>query len=106
MNKYARIDFGPDDAEKKRQILNTLNGTQIITVAKEDIDRWYEEDVRIKLPETYRIALHNKEECERFESLMKAFFPEVEYEITNESKNDPFKKWVEKNSSRNKHAVK
>ena len=97
MDKFARVRFKADEMEQQRDFLLAMNGAEIIQIAKSDVDRWYEEDMRhVTGGYENNLVLHDEEEEKRFQYVMKAFFPDKKYEITDEPRSKEFKSWLEK----------
>ena len=96
MDRYAKVSFGRDEKEKQRDFLLAMNGAEIIQVSEEDIDRWYEEDVKINTGCNNCIVLHSDEEVNRFRNVMKTFFKGVPYKISDDPDNEVFKECIEK----------
>ena len=96
MDRYVRVSFGRDEKEKQRDFLLAMNGAEIIQVSEEDIDRWYEEDVKMNTGCNNCIVLHNDEEENRFRNVMRTFFKGVPYKISDDPDNEVFEVCVEK----------
>ena len=77
-----------------------MKDSGIIQVSKEDVDRWYEEDTERDLPGCENhLVLHGEEEINRFIYVMRTFFPNKEYKITDDPQSKEFSDWLRKKRS-------
>lgn len=100
MPKYAAVYFGPDESKDQREFLSAMNGVQIITLSKEEIDNDIKEFERIKVGVMNRLVLHDEKEVTLFECCMKAFFSNKEYKITDDPDDEEFAKWLREKEQR------
>lgn len=97
MDKFAAVYFGRDEREGQRDFLLAMNGAEIIQVSKEDVDQWYKEDIERGLPGCENhLVLHGEEEMNRFIYVMRTFFPNKEYKITDDPQSKEFSDWLRK----------
>lgn len=104
MDQYATVVFTRDEREKQREFLLAMDGAEIIQISKEDVDRWYKEDSAIGDPGCENhIVLHGDEEVNRFKCVMKTFFPDRNYYISEEPGSKEFKEWLFRRENREKN---
>ena len=100
MDKFASVYFGPDEREGQRDFLLAMNGAEIIQISRDQVNDWYNEDVQRGLPGCENhLVLHGEEEVNRFGYVMKTFFPNNEYKITDDPGSKEFKDWLRKKRS-------
>lgn len=96
MDYYGHVYFGPDEKERQRKFLKTMNSAAIIQLSDEELERIYEEYIPTpKFGYDNHFVLHGEEEKNRFRYVMDAFFSDKEYEITDEPASEEFKEWLD-----------
>lgn len=99
-NKYASVYFSLEELDAYRNFLLAMNGLHIIEISREEI----EENIRyLQLACTgtnNRLVLHNDAEVSSFKNIMKAFFPNKEYQITDDPADKAFAEWLENKKKR------
>lgn len=99
MTKYAAVYFGPDESDTWEKFIKGLNASGIIQLTKEEIDENIKEFRSIPYGTTNRIVLHDKDEVKTFEQIMKVFFSDKEYKITDDPDDKDFTEWLNKKKS-------
>jgi hypothetical protein len=100
MEKYAAIEFGPEEAEEQRKFLNAMNGCGIIQLTNEELDEDTKEFERDKMGRMNHIVLHGDEKVKHFENIMHTFFENREYKITDDPDNEAFRRWLAEKANR------
>ena len=104
MDQFVSVYFGPNEREKQREFLLAMNGVGIIQVTQDEIEHWFQEDVKANAPGcTNNIVLHNADERQRFIHVMDIFFPNKEYKITDAPGTKEFKEWLERKNAQTSH---
>ena len=98
--KYAAIEFSSEEVSAWRQFLSAMAGLQIIGLTKEQVDDEVKIFMQEKVGVNTRLVLHNKKEVTDFECVMKVFFPEKEYRITDQPEDKMFEKWLKDKENR------
>ena len=101
MDYFGHVYFGPNEKERQRKFLETMNSAAIIQLSEEDLDRLYSEDIQMpRYGSDNHFVLHGEEEKNRFGYVMDAFFSDKKYELTDEPASEEFKEWLEKKNAR------
>lgn len=100
MDYYGHVYFEPDEKERQRKFLETMNSAGIIQLSDEELDRIYKDDISTpKLGCDNHFVLHGDEEKNRFRYVMDAFFSDKDYKITEDPASKEFKEWLEKKNA-------
>ena len=96
MDKFAHVYFGPEEANRQREFLLAMNNVGIIRMSRDEIEEWYERDLKAHTGSDNQLVLHGEEEVKRFELVMQTFFKEKKYEVTDRPGSKEFKKWLDR----------
>ena len=100
MDYYGHVYFGPDEKERQRKFLETMNSAGIIQLSDEELDRIYKDDISTpKFGCDNHFVLHGEEEKKRFGYVMDAFFSDKKYNLTEEPASKEFKEWLDKKNA-------
>ena len=101
MYRYGKVIFmvgGEKGAKLQNILISQLNAQGVITVPKQTIQKWYEDD-RMELTGCiHSYALHNKEETDIFRTIMESQDmqdPDVKWKITRFNHDREFRKWID-----------
>lgn len=101
MDYFGHVYFGPNEKERQRKFLETMNSAAIIQISDEDLENIYREDIQMpRYGSDNHFVLHGEEEKNRFGYVMDAFFSDKKYELTDEPASEEFREWLEKKNAR------
>lgn len=75
MRRYGKVTFlvgGEKGAKLQNTLYSRLNAEGIITVPKETIEKWYEDDKKDSAGCDHTYVLHSKEEVDIFRTVMES----------------------------------
>ena len=81
MDRFAHVDFQPEEIETNRKFLLAMANVRIISLSRDEIEEIYGDLIRDKTPTSNDIVLHDQVEEDLFRHVMQVFFPEKEYDI-------------------------
>lgn len=102
MDYFAHVNFSATEPNTQRNFLIAMNGAGIIQLTREEIDEWYDEDVRLNRPSENHLVLHGEEEKDRFENIMATLFKEKTYSVTSTPESKEFADWLKRKAKKKK----
>ena len=107
MYRYGKVIFkqgGEKGANLQKTLVSRLNAQGVITVSKDLIEKWYEQD-RVELAGcVHSYALHNREETDIFKTIMESEEMQdesIRWTITRFEHDRKFRKWCEEIEEKN-----
>lgn len=101
MDYFGHVHFGPNEKEAQRKFLEIMNSAAIIQISDDDLDQMYAEDMQSPYGSDNHLVLHGEEQKKRFGYVMGAFFPNKDYDITEEPGSKEFQDWLDRKRTKN-----